>query len=96
LVPALAFFMDLGQLEGHHAVVRLQEELFEFGGSVCPRARFADARLYLFPVSHGGDSNSVNTCGARKSHWREAFTALLPPATRGIILERLQPINTLV
>jgi hypothetical protein len=50
---ALSLLVNLGQLEGHHAVVRLQEELFELCGGVCARARLADARLYLLPVSHG-------------------------------------------
>jgi hypothetical protein len=49
----LALLMDFGQLEGHHGVARLQEKLFEFCGSVCPRARFADARLNLLPITHG-------------------------------------------
>src|SRR5208282_4577332 len=50
---ALPLLVDFGQLEGHHGVARLQKELFEFGGGVRAGARFADARLNLFPVSHG-------------------------------------------
>ena len=45
--------VDLGEFEGHHAVPRFQEELFEFCRRVRAGARLADARLDLLPVAHG-------------------------------------------
>ncbi len=53
VAQALAGFVHTGQLKGHHAVPRLLEELLEFYRRVRPDARLADARLDLFPVTHG-------------------------------------------
>ena len=50
---ALACFVHTGQFKSHHAVPRFQEELLEFCRSIRSGARLADARLNLFPVSHG-------------------------------------------